>query len=74
MKALRNILGASAILVLCGQPVAWAEQPPLAGTAYVTSWFGSVVAVVDLAQGKVKQTIPIPAATALVSPASGVGC
>lgn len=52
-------LEAFRVLSCATSPARAEEPPPLTGTVYATSWFGGVIAVVDLAEGKVKQTIPV---------------
>lgn len=60
VNLLRNGAEAFVLLALCTAQSAGAEgSPTLTGTAYLTPWFGSVVAVIDLAAGTVTQTIPI---------------
>jgi YVTN family beta-propeller protein len=48
------------LVVSFGASPVWAQAPtPLKGTAYVTSWFGGAVTIVDLSGGSPERTIPV---------------
>jgi YVTN family beta-propeller protein len=53
------VFGSSDTRAWRGLPPQSAAAPPLAGRLYVTSWFGGVVSIVDLATGELRKTLPV---------------